>query len=128
MTKKELSQYRYLKREIDYLNKQIESFTVCDTVKASAKRAPYALHAVSVEGLPISKAYLLSELRKRRRKCAREYYKLCRFLEGIEDSMTRQIFEYRFVCGMSWQQIANRLGNNTEDSVRKLVNRYLMKK
>lgn len=55
-----------------------------------------------------------------------EYAKLNAFVNDIPDPLLRQIILYRFVDGLKWRQIAARIGgNNTEDSVRNCVNRYL---
>lgn len=48
------------------------------------------------------------------------------FINGIEDSHVRRIVTMRFVDGMKWKQIAKNIGGgNTEDSVRKAVERFL---
>lgn len=55
-----------------------------------------------------------------------EYAKLNAFVNNIDDPLLRQIILYRYVDGLQWRQIAARIGgNNTEDSVRNCVNRYL---
>ena len=48
------------------------------------------------------------------------------FINGIEDSHVRRIVTMRFIDGMKWRQIARNVGGgNTEDSVRKTVERFL---
>lgn len=55
-----------------------------------------------------------------------EYAKLNAFVNDIDDPLLRQIILYRYVDRLQWRQIAARIGgNNTEDSVRLMVNRYL---
>lgn len=50
------------------------------------------------------------------------------FINGIEDSHLRRIVTMRYVDGMKWKQIAQNIGGgNTEDSVRKTVERFLEK-
>ena len=50
------------------------------------------------------------------------------FINGIEDSHVRRIVTMRFIDGMKWRQIARNVGGgNTEDSVRKTVERFLEK-
>ena len=57
-----------------------------------------------------------------------EYNRLNRYIANVPDSLTRQIMALRFVNGMSWNQVAMRVGGgNTADGVRMLVNRYLKK-
>ena len=48
------------------------------------------------------------------------------FINSIDDSHVRRIVPMRFVDGMKWRQIALNIGGgNTEDSVRKTVERFL---
>jgi hypothetical protein len=55
-----------------------------------------------------------------------ESVNLERYIAGIEDSLTRLIFTYRFAMGLSWTQVANSVGgSNTPEGVRKRVDRYL---
>ena len=48
------------------------------------------------------------------------------FINGIEDSHIRRIVSMRYIDGMTWRQIAARIGGgNSEDAVRKTVERFL---
>lgn len=48
------------------------------------------------------------------------------YINGIEDSHTRRIVSMRYIDGMTWRQIAINIGGgNTEDAVRKTVDRFL---
>ena len=48
------------------------------------------------------------------------------FINGIEDSHIRRIVSMRYIDGMTWRQIATRIGGgNSEDAVRKTVERFL---
>lgn len=53
------------------------------------------------------------------------------FIEGIEDSLTRQIFEQKYIagrCKVSWQQVAQKIGGgNNGNGVRMQAIRYLEK-
>lgn len=45
------------------------------------------------------------------------------------DAHMRRILQLRYVQGLSWDEVAARIGGgNTEDSVRKAAGRYLAKK
>lgn len=51
-----------------------------------------------------------------------------RWIDEIEDLHLQLIVRLRFKDKMSWQEVAMEAGgNNTEDSVRKLVDRYIRK-
>ena len=48
------------------------------------------------------------------------------FVENIEDSRTRAIFDLRFLCGMTWESVAYYIGGrNTTESVKMACYRYL---
>lgn len=50
------------------------------------------------------------------------------YINSIEDSHTRRIVSMRYIDGMTWRQIAYNIGGgNTEDAVRKTVDRFLNK-
>lgn len=57
-----------------------------------------------------------------------EYNRLVRYIASIDDCYIRQIIEKRFVELKSWPTVAREMGgNNTRDSVRMAVNRFLRK-
>lgn len=47
------------------------------------------------------------------------------YIMSIEDSTIRLIFHYRFISGYSWNEVATLIGGNTENSVKKMVYRYI---
>lgn len=48
------------------------------------------------------------------------------WIDAIPDSRTRIIFNLRYLCGMSWQQVAEVIGGrNTENAVKSQCYRYL---
>ena len=128
MTKQELKQYRSICAEIQDLSIQIEERSQHDFVKGSDTEFPYVLHTVSVGGLlPIDKDLRLLE-RMNKLQTKKEAIEI--FVESIEDSLTRRIFEYRYIRSgcKSWTKVAIALGgDNTQDSVRKIHDRYLKK-
>lgn len=54
-----------------------------------------------------------------------ERRKIMEYINHIDDSMMRQIIFLRNVSCMNWRQIANEIGNNTEDSIRMMYNRFI---
>ena len=71
---------------------------------------------------------LMELLALRQLQCAKEQKRLEEYIASIPDSLTRQIFALRFVNGLSWRQVAFHVGGgNTEESVKKVVYRYLEK-
>ena len=50
------------------------------------------------------------------------------FLTTITDSRMRRIINLRFIDGLSWNNVADKIGGgNTEDSIRMAFNRFMEK-
>ena len=59
---------------------------------------------------------------------ARKILEVERFMNTVEDSLTRRIIYFRYVEHLPWNKVADKVGGgNTEDSVRKTLDRYLEK-
>lgn len=129
MTLKELSQLYYLNREIERDQERLEELRA----KASAPGAP------NYDGMPKSPSFenrleryiaeivdLEAIIQAKITQCLHERNRLERYIAEIPDSLTRQIFQLRFINGLTWLQIAFSVGGgNTEEGVRKRVYRYL---
>ena len=138
MTKKELSQLRYLSKEIDILKMQIkdledkaEKQTASDVVSGSNPVFPYERRRFHIEGIDL-KIYekrlrrLRHKLNKRMEQLIKQRELLETYIASIDDSMIRLILTLRYVEGLSWRQVAHRIGGgNTPDSVRKMHDRFL---
>ena len=132
MTIKELSQLYYLNREIE---RDRERLSILRS-KASS------MGASGFDGLPKSGclggrlAQCIAEIvdleviiQAKITQCLHERNRLERYISDIPDSITRQVFQLRFVSGLPWAQIALSIGGgNTEEGVRKRVYRYLKQK
>ena len=143
MTKKELSQLYYLNREIEMLKRQLDALEskqdehTCSTVRASQLSYPYTLHSITVSGAtdPEASYRRRAEIRETKalislkiEQCDIEYSRLMRYINGVEDSLIRQILTYRYVSGFNWTQVAMHIGGgNTADSVKKACYRFLDK-
>lgn len=129
MTLKELSQLYYLNREIERDQERLEELRA----KASAPGAP------NYDGMPKSPSFenrleryiaeivdLEAIIQAKITQCLHERARLERYIAEIPDSLTRQIFQLRFINGLTWVQIAFSVGGgNTEEGVRKRVYRHL---
>ena len=142
MTKRELSQVYYLNKEIQIhearlqgLKRQFKRLKTVDGVKASSKESPFTLHNKRIEGVrPTAKnkeavrimaerRALISQLKT---QCEKEQQRLERYIMTIPDSFMRQLIILRFVDLREWKDIAAIVGgNNSEDSVRMAVDRFL---
>ena len=129
MTLKELSQLYYLNREIERDQERLEKLRA----SASAPGAP------NYDGMTKSPSFenrleryiaeivdLEAIIQAKITQCLHERARLERYIAEIPDSLTRQIFQLRFINGLTWVQIAFSIGGgNTEEGVRKRVYRYL---
>ena len=131
MTIKELSQLFYLNREIEMCQKQLADLEM--------RRG---LIAVMIDGMPHAKGVTKSQVEElaaeivdlqaiihaKQIECLHERNRLERYIAGIPDALTRQVFEYRFANCLPWSQVAACIGgDNTADSVRMTCRRYLQK-
>jgi len=138
MTKQELSQLRYIKKEIELLQKQIadaeyavETHKAFDVVEGSNSKWPYQRKKFYIEGVNIPEYE--KKVKRLRRKLHRRLDELMEKREELEeyiatvpDSMIRMILTLRYVNGLSWSQVAAHIGGgNTADSVRMMHNRFL---
>lgn len=129
MTLKELSQLYYLNREIERDQERLEQLRA----SVSAPGAP------NYDGMPKSPSFenrleryiaeivdLEAIIQAKITQCLHERNRLERYIAEIPDSLTRQIFQLRFINGLTWTHIAFSVGGgNTEEGVRKRVYRYL---
>ena len=68
------------------------------------------------------------KLNLRLEKMLKEYSEMLNYIENIKDHTTYLIFYYRFINDYSWNKVAMEIGgDNTADTVRMQVNRYLQK-
>lgn len=138
MNKKELSQLRYLNREIELLKEQIEKAEqdveanmAADTVAGSNPVWPYQPRSFRVEGIAIPEyerrvERLKKKLRRRLEELLEKREELEEFIDKIDDSELRMIFTLRYINGLSWQQIAARMGVEGDGSTqRKKHDRFL---
>ena len=131
MTLKELSQLYYLNREIERDQERLEQLRA----SVSAPGAP------NYDGMPKSPGFknrleryiaeivdLEAIIQAKITQCLHERARLERYIAEIPDSLTRQIFQLRFINGLTWVQIAFSVGGgNTEGSVKMICYRYINK-
>ena len=124
MTKGELSQLYWLKKEIAGEERRLRTWERA----ARGETGPLpGLPPMAGEGA--CTALLEAQRDKTAEKLGRlvaEYDRLTQFIASVEDSWLRQILTCRYVDGLSWVQVAVRLGGgNTADGVRKAHDRFL---
>lgn len=130
MTLKELSQLYYLNREIEMDKRRLQELEVkAVSCTASLSGMPhgtgvsdrvgrYAADIVDLKGIIEAKL----------QQCIYERNRLECYIATIDDSLTRQIFTYRFINGLPWEQVAACIGgDNNAGSVRMICYRHLDK-
>ncbi|BAQ14692.1 hypothetical protein CBB2_2582 [Clostridium botulinum] len=134
MDKEQLKQLRYLKTEIEAIKKQIDNLEctmAIDKVRGSSSHFPYVQRSFTIEGVDYEE-YNRKTIRLRK-KLSRRISELMdlveetnEFIEGIEDSLTRQIISLRYINGLTWEDVAANVGGGTTtESVRKVAERFL---
>nr|DAM12657.1 MAG TPA: Protein of unknown function (DUF722) [Caudoviricetes sp.] len=142
MTKEILKQYTDLQQEcvevrekINTLEKQIARIEQDGSVRDKVSGGIGGWQSFTIEGFPYpeynrKKALLYS---RKATLCALEMEimetinQIESFIATVEDSHMRRIIHLRFVDGLSWGDVAKRIGGNTEDSVKKMFYRFLEK-
>ena len=128
MTLKELSQLYYLNREIEMDQRRLRE------LEAKALPGAQVLTGMPHGSCVVDKvgdcAAEIADLRGiievKHQQCLYERSRLERYIAGIDDSLTRQIFTYRFVNGLPWEQVAACIGGwNNAGNVKMICYRYL---
>ncbi len=133
MTRQKLKQFRHLKREIELLEDQIlnlEAGIVTDKVRGSLPHHPWVETSFKITGFDrIEYARKMDKLKRKLQRRIDDLQdmraEIFEWVEGIEDSLLRQVIILRHVNGLSWRQVAREIGGgNTADSVRKMHDRH----
>lgn len=126
MERAELDQYRDLCREIKYLEEKIKKLPKeVSIVKGSSSEFPYLERRSRVEGPGKEEKVLRKILYQRRARCLALKHQIYEFIDGIDDSRTRLVFELRYIDGWSWQKISMYMGSLHESYARKVHDRYM---
>ena len=125
-----LSQLRHLKREVDELSQRIGELE--ERAMGGSARPMGMLRSGRLDDRVARAAASLADLRdrmaRRRLDCMEELGRLYAFIDDLPDSQLRQIFAARYIDGLSWQNVAWRIGETDEQVPRRLHNRALRKK
>lgn len=139
--KKKLAQYIDLQKEVTEINNRIakveseiakikEEGEVTDIVKGGIG----GIQHFTIQGIPTfwfeRKEEMLFKLVEKMEKAEKNKLKALAeiedFVESIDDSHIRRIISFRYIDGLSWNDVAMHMGNGyTDDSVRKAMERYL---
>lgn len=127
MTKKELSQLYWLKREIEQERRRLEELRAAATDTSARISGLPGVGCISDKtAIAASIADTEAIIRAKTELAVVEYNRLNRYIAQIPDSLVRQAISLRFVDGLSWWDVADKMGgNNTADGVRKMVDRFV---
>lgn len=127
---RKLKAYRSICREIAEKKVERKSRMLHSAVRGSDSEFPYIQHTISIDGLDVTEEN--DRLLERIRELEQQKKEVEDFVDQIEDSLTRRIFEYRYIQGdykPDWRWIAAKVkGGNTPDGVRMIHARYLKRK
>ena len=128
MNKKTLNQYTNLVKEAQKLEKRIERLRKQSSQVSDVVQNGYKRHAV-IFGYDVVRDSKLKELEfllmDRKAKIIIQQTEIENYINNIEESDIRQIFEHRYIDGMNWYQIQIAMGYNHEDTARKKHDKYL---
>lgn len=127
MTKKELSQLYYLKKEIKEQQRRLKELEILATNCTSKITGLPNGNGVSdkIANYATEIADLKSLLDLNLKKCFYELNRLNRFIQSVEDSQMRMILTLRYIQGLTWQKIAYAIGEYDEQYPRRKHNSFL---
>jgi len=137
VTKEELSQLGDLRKEIRELREKIAYLSkkgtriVSDKVQASSKEFPYIETSVKISGIE----YLDEKARKQKtereillairlRQAIVKEAEITAFINSVEDSGVRRLLEFRYIDGLTWEEIG-RIDHCDRTTAEKKVSKYL---
>ena len=127
VTRKELSQLYWLKKEIERESRRVEELealaTGC-TAGASGMPGSGALSDKTAIAGQIADCKTLIETK--RRELVTEYNRLLHYIKDVDDAYIRNILKYRYIECLTWRQVALRMGG-TASAVRMAHNRFFEK-
>lgn len=121
MTKSRIGQYNNLKREIAMLEEQIlmaGGEYIHDVVQGSMKNPPYTMHNIVIKGYGSRD---IPKLTARKARCLAECDAIEKFIDGLENSMMRQLFTRRYIEGRHISEAAALVGYS-ERQAQRLIN------
>lgn len=117
MTLKELSQLYRLNREIEGIKA---------TISRLEARRPRKDEKNNQADIDLD--YYRATLNNRLEQCNIELARLNNYIADCPDSLTRQILSYRFIDGLSWDQVAAHIGGITPGAAKMTAYRFIGKK
>ena len=127
LTKDELKQIYYINKEIQMWQRELEKIRSQGLVKSpTISDMPKGGQKFDISDYVSAIADYEAVIRGLLAKVQIQRKKIIEYIEGVDDSLMKQIIFYRCVSCMTWQKVADAVGgNNTENSVKKAYSRFL---
>ena len=130
MTRQELESLKPLKAEIESIKAQIQNLEVItDSVTGSLSEHPWTEQHCKIRGVD-QRQYtrLIAKLHITMGQLCEKVQALEAWLEEVADPEMRAILRMRYVEGLSWQGISDKMGSQGDGSTeRKKCNKFLEK-
>ena len=116
MTEEKMRQLKDLNMEIKDLQDRIcstKGAMLCDTVKGSSPKKPYAVHTIKITGTrnkDREKQNLEIIWRKKLKILQLVKMQIEEYILTIPDSKTRQILSHKYIDNLTYKQIAEHMG------------------
>ncbi len=126
LTKDELRQIFYINREIIMWQRKRDELRYASLVKSpTISDMPMGGQRRGIEDLAIEFVEYETIINGLLAKLQIQHKRIIEFINGIDDSLMRQIIFYRHISCMTWNEVANSIGGgNTEDSVKQAYSRF----
>jgi DNA-directed RNA polymerase specialized sigma subunit len=132
MTKEELFKYKSITAEIEQIKQSlsnVEPEYSKDTVTGSDIEFPYTKHNFNIEGYDYGNyerkiQRIQNRLNRKLVELVEEKDKLTKYIYSLKDSEVRQIFTYRYINGLSWREIGEKM-NYSFETVRKKHDKFI---
>lgn len=121
VSREELSQLKYLNREIEGEKRRLAELRNRINSRMGATLSPAEQEWLRAE-IATAEKLIDSKILY----AMAEYNRLNRYIASVDDSLIRQILAYRYINNFTWVQVAMHIGGgNTEEGVRKAHDRFL---
>lgn len=83
------------------------------------------LASLEAAGLATEAADIKPKIHQLEAETARSEAVIKDYISTIKDARTRMIFHLRFICGMTWKEVATTIGGISDSGVKAICYRYL---
>ncbi|GHU76229.1 hypothetical protein AGMMS49992_21520 [Clostridia bacterium] len=128
MTKEEMSQLYHLNKELEEQRRrsaQLESLVTSGTGRITGMP-----HSGKTSDMVATCAVEIADLSEcidiNTRRCFQELNRLSNFINNVTDSEMRRMLSFRYISGLSWNQVVISMGGNkSPNTLRMAVERFL---